>query len=88
MEEQLTVSAEKKLDSINRLVKCECIANTQCALGLVKGTVCQIGDITKKKKTSSPPAFNISVCQLFLRFSNLQSLRININFVFFTVVTL
>jgi len=80
MEEQLTISVEKKLDTIRRLVKCECIANTQHALDLAKGTVCQIGDIAKK--TSSPPAFNRS-----LRFSNLQSLRININIGFFTVVS-
>jgi len=49
MEEQLTVSVEKKLDTISRLVKCECIANTQHALDLAKGTICQIGDIAKKK---------------------------------------
>ena len=50
MEAQLTISVEKKLDTINRHVKCECIANTQRALGLAKGTVCQIGDIALKKK--------------------------------------
>jgi len=50
MEEQLAISVEKKLDTINRLVKCECIANTHCGLGVAKGTVCQIGDIAKKKK--------------------------------------
>ena len=49
MEEQLTVSVEKKLDTISRLVKCECIANTQHALDLAKGTICQIGDNAKKK---------------------------------------
>ena len=49
MEEQLAISVEKKLDTINRLVKCECIANTHCGLGVAKGTVCQIGDMAKKK---------------------------------------
>jgi len=49
MEEQLTIRVEKKEDTINRLVKCECIANTQHALGMAKGTVCQIGNIAKKK---------------------------------------
>ena len=43
MEEHLTISVEKKLDTINRLVNCECVAITQHALGLAKGTVCQIG---------------------------------------------